>query len=71
MGEMDDIRVRIEKLEILAAEQDRTIEDLNQTITGQWREIEALKRQIARLDDELKEVEAGLPAPAIQKPPHY
>lgn len=71
MGEMDDLRVRLEKLEMLAAEQDRTIEDLNETITGQWREIEALKRQVARLDDELKEVEAGLPAPPIQKPPHY
>jgi SlyX protein len=71
MTESEDFRARLEKLEMLAAEQDRTIEDLNQTITSQWREIEALRRQIAKLDDELREVEAGMPAPPIQKPPHY
>ena len=71
MAETDDLKERLEKLEMLAAEQERVIEDLNQTITAQWREIEALKRQIAKLDDELREVEAGLPAPPIQKPPHY
>ena len=71
MGERDDFRARLEKLEMLAAEQERVIEDLNETITGQWREIETLRRKIAKLDDELREVEAGLPAPANQKPPHY
>jgi|JI10StandDraft_1071094.scaffolds.fasta_scaffold4267078_2 SlyX protein len=71
MTESEDFRARLEKLEMLAAEQDRTIEDLNQTITSQWREIEALRRQIAKLDDELREVEAGMPALPIQKPPHY
>ena len=71
MTESEDFRARLEKLEMLAAEQDRTIEDLNQTITSQWREIEALRRQIAKLDDELREVEAGMPGLPIQKPPHY
>jgi SlyX protein len=71
MSETDDLRARLDKLEMLAAEQERVIEDLNETITGQWREIEALKRRIAKLDDELREVEAGMPAPPIQKPPHY
>ena len=71
MSEMAHLIARLEKLEILAAEQERTIEDLNDTITGQWREIDALKRRIARLDEELREVEAGLPAPPNQKPPHY
>jgi SlyX protein len=71
MAEMAEVKARLEKLELLAAEQERTIEVLNETITGQWREIELLKRQLARLDDELREVEAGLPAPPNQKPPHY
>jgi SlyX protein len=71
MSEMDDLRARLDKLEMLAAEQERVIEDLNETITGQWREVETLKRRIAKLDDELREVEAGMPAPPIQKPPHY
>lgn len=71
MSEFEDLIARLEKLEILAAEQERTIEDLNETITGQWREIDALKRRISKLDEELREVEAGLPAPPNQKPPHY
>lgn len=71
MSEIEDLIARLEKLEILAAEQERTIEDLNETITGQWREIDALKRRISKLDEELREVEAGLPAPPNQKPPHY
>ena len=71
MSEIDDLRARLDKLEMLVADQERVIEDLNETVTGQWREIETLKRRIAKLDDELREVEAGLPAPPIQKPPHY
>lgn len=71
MAEFDEIKVRLEALEILATEQERVIEDLNATVTGQWKEIEALKRRIAQLDEELREVEAGLPGPPIQRPPHY
>jgi SlyX protein len=71
MSELDDLRARLDKLEILSAEQERTIEELNETITGQWREIEALKRRIAKLDAELSELAAGLPATPVTKPPHY
>ena len=48
MGEIDTLGARLDKLEMLSAEQERTIEELNETITGQWREIEALKRRIAK-----------------------
>jgi SlyX protein len=71
MDEVADLRMRLETLEAHVAHQDRTIEELNETITAQWKDIDALRRQLARLDDELREVEAGLPAPPNQKPPHY
>jgi SlyX protein len=71
MGEIDDLRARLDKLEILSAEQERTIEELNETITGQWRETEALKRRLAKLEAELSEVAAGMPATPVTKPPHY
>ena len=71
MDELAHLKARLETLEAQAAHQDRTIEDLNETITAQWKEIEALKRHLARLDDELREVAAGVPAPPIQRPPHY
>lgn len=71
MSEKDELLARLEKLEMLAAEQERVIEELNDTVTSQWREIETLKRRVGKLDDEMREVEAGLPAPPNQKPPHY
>jgi SlyX protein len=71
MDELAELRSRLEALEAYTAHQDRTVEELNETITAQWKEIDALKRQIGRLDDQLREVEAGLPAAPIQKPPHY
>ena len=42
---------RITALEERVAYQDRTIEELNETILGLWKEIEGLKRQIGRLGD--------------------
>ena len=42
--------------------QDETIETLNETITEQWRKIDALKRQIQSLSERLQEAEAKRPA---------
>ena len=62
---------RIEALEARLMFQDATIETLNETVTTQWREIDALKRQIANLNERLQDAEAGLPRPANEPPPHY
>ncbi len=62
---------RIETLEARLMFQDATIETLNETVTAQWREIDALKRQIKNLSERLQEAEAGLPRPANEPPPHY
>ncbi len=40
---------RIDTLEMRVAYQDETIETLNQALTAQWEQIDALKREIARL----------------------
>lgn len=53
------------------AYQDRTIEDLNQAVLDQWRQIDALTRQVARLLGRLQEVEDGAPPPPDRPPPHY
>jgi len=60
---------RIDALEARIMFQDDTIETLNQTITAQWHEIDALKRQVARLGEKLEEANAE--APTNEPPPHY
>jgi len=62
---------RIDALESRLMYQDDTIEQLNATITAQWKQIDALTRQIAKLNERLQEAEANAPGPASERPPHY
>jgi SlyX protein len=73
MTDIETLTARIDALEIRLAHQDRMMEDLNETITGQWKEIESLNRQIARLGDQLQEVRdsAGGAEGPEPPPPHY
>lgn len=73
MSGTTDLLSRIEALEVRAAYQDQTVEDLNETITAQWREIDRLKRLIERLEDQVREAEArsGGPQAPEPPPPHY
>ncbi len=72
MNEIETLNARIDTLETRVAHQDRMLEDLNATITAQWKEIENLTRQIARLGDQLQEVRdsAAVEGPE-PPPPHY
>jgi SlyX protein len=71
MTESDALSARIETLEVRIAYQDQSIEALNATITDQWKRIDDLSRQLARLADRLQEAEGReQPAPS-EKPPHY
>jgi SlyX protein len=70
MGEKE-LSERIDALEARLAYQDQTIEQLNETITAQWKQIDALTRQLAALTDRLQEAEANAPSPANERPPHY
>jgi uncharacterized coiled-coil protein SlyX len=62
---------RLEALEMRLTYQDETIETLNQTVTAQWKQIDALTRQVAELNDRMRESEANRPGPANEPPPHY
>ena len=62
---------RIDALESRLMYQDETIEQLNATITEQWKKIDALTRQLAALNERLQQAEANAPAPANERPPHY
>lgn len=71
MSEQKALSERIDALETRVAYQDETIEALNATITSQWKQIDALTRQLAALSDRLQEAEARAPGPANERPPHY
>lgn len=68
---MDDT-ARLDRLEMRLTEQDATIEDLNRTVTEQWRLIDRLVRRVEALGDRVEEAAArsgpGAPEPP---PPHY
>lgn len=73
MHDIKSITASLEKLEERAAFQEQTIEDLNTTITDQWKVIEKLKRDISRLTSQLEELDESLAPPGGREPPppHY
>ena len=71
MNDIAALAARIEALESRIAHQDRVIDDLNVTVTAQWQEIDGLKRQIARLGDQMQDVQARVPEGPEPPPPHY
>ena len=71
MTDLKELSARIDELESRLAFQDDTIETLNATVTAQWLKIDALTRQVAALNDRLRETEASMPKPASEPPPHY
>jgi SlyX protein len=50
---------------------DDAIETLNQTITPQWKQIDALTRQVAELKQRLQEAESNVSGSINERPPHY
>jgi SlyX protein len=67
-----ELSERIDALESRLAYQDQTIEQLNETITTQWKQIDMLTRKLAALTERLQEAEANTAvAPASERPPHY
>jgi uncharacterized coiled-coil protein SlyX len=62
---------RIDALETRLTFLDETIETLNATITAQWKQIDALTRQLAVLGERLQEAENNAPGTVNERPPHY
>jgi SlyX protein len=71
MSDINALSGRIDALEMRLTYQDEAIETLNQTITAQWKQIDALTRQLAEVKARLQDAESHAPAPANEPPPHY
>ena len=70
-GSLEALAARVDTLETRVTYQDDTIETLNKTITEQWANIDALRRQLDALKERLAEAETQLPHAANERPPHY
>ncbi len=68
----DDSENRIIALEETVAHQAKTIEELSDQLTEQWRVVEQVRAKLDRLTERFLNLEKqSLEAPAITKPPHY
>lgn len=66
------VEERLNELEIKASFTEDLVEQLNQIIIRQQKELEALARQIGQLRDQLPEPGTGQPRSARDElPPHY
>ena len=71
MSDLKSLSERIDVLETRLTFQDETIETLNQTITEQWKQIDALTRQLAELKQRLQDAESSAGSAVNERPPHY
>jgi SlyX protein len=63
---------RITALEELTAHQSKTIDELSEQVTEQWKIIDRMKRMLERLGERLETMESGNgEAVPVTKPPHY
>ena len=67
------LNARLEKLEERSAFQEQMIEDLSKALNDQWKLLESFKRDVSRLNDELRAVEESVSRGDGREPPppHY
>lgn len=73
MDDVEALRTRVEALEMGRAHQERAIEDLSEALAAQWKQLEALNRQVVRLADQVQEAQASAGGGEVPDPPppHY
>ncbi|MDD9878732.1 MAG: SlyX family protein [Magnetovibrio sp.] len=64
---------RLAELETRFVHTEQALQDLSDMTTEQWAAIDALKREVRRLKDQIATLEdrPGAAAPEDEKPPHY
>ncbi len=61
---------RLEDLEVRLTHNERTIAELNEIITEQWRKMDLLERRLTQLREEMQNVAPSGPGDD-RPPPHY
>ena len=68
---MTDLADRLEALETRIAFQDQTIEELNATITAQWKQIDLLTRKLSQMEEQVRSGSQIADPSTELPPPHY
>lgn len=73
MSDATDLEQKLFDLEAQIAIQNRTIDELSDTLADQWQKIDKLTRQVSKLNDRLAAAEGDLHTvlPQDRPPPHY
>jgi SlyX protein len=71
MSCQNELPERLETLETRIAFQDQTIEELNSTITAQWRQIDLLTRKLELLEEQVRSGSYIADPSTEAPPPHY
>jgi len=66
----DKIEKRVSELEIQITQQNHTIDELNESVVSQWKEIDRLTRVLKSLNEQVLSLEDGSGAKST-KPPHF
>ncbi|QDZ00784.1 hypothetical protein FQ775_10510 [Nitratireductor mangrovi] len=63
---------RVARLEMIVAEQERTIEELSGELAEQWKLIERMRKQLERMTERFLALEErAAPDVPITRPPHW
>ena len=62
---------RLDALESRVAFQDHTIEELNATITAQWKQIDLLTRKLSQMEEQVRSGSQIADPSTEAPPPHY
>lgn len=71
MTDLQAFAERLEALETRIAFQDQTIEELNATITAQWRQIDLLTRKLEQMEQQVRSGVHIADPSTEPPPPHY
>ncbi|WP_254082003.1 SlyX family protein [Devosia sp. WQ 349K1] len=66
-----DTNERIDALEMRIAYQDQAIEELNATITDQWRVIDLMRKKLGMLEEQVRSGSFIADPSTERPPPHY
>ena len=71
MDDVEQLRSRLDDLEMRFTFQQEALDSLGNVVTNQWREIDRLHKALGLLEERVAQCEAQEPRGTNERPPHY